>query len=121
MILSYFLFSDVHQAANVIESPQPVYGMQESSINLTCLVTGEITSDPFEWREYVSQPTGGVRIFSDPETVPLDTNLYEIYGRYTLNIKSLDWQKNGGQYGCKVFSESSPHTAHVFVFRKLKY
>ena len=92
--------------------------MEGTSINLTCVVTGEVSVDPFEWREYITQPTGGVRIFSDPETVPLDTTMYEIYGRYTLNIKSLNWQDNGGEYGCKVFTESSPHTAHVFVFRK---
>ena len=57
----------------------------------------------------------GTRIFSVPETVPLNTTKYGIHGTYDLEIKDLVWQ-DGGVYGCSVFSNPTVQKAHVFVF-----
>ena len=86
---------------------------------LTCAVTGDVVTDPFEWREWVStnNPDGN-RIFTAPEVDPLDTSMYAIHDAYNLEILNLDWKANGGDYGCKVWTMSSSVTAHVFVFGK---
>ena len=91
------------------------------NINITCEISGDIgpSAESFEWREYVSDSTGGTRIYADPPGDSPDPAKYAIYGTYNLNIKSLDMTTSAGLYLCRLNTADENADLHIFVFSKL--